>query len=468
MVRRLRVLSVVTLAVAALVRPTQAGEFVSGSGKASAQVIRVGPSVGGLSAAPTLGVALADYTGSVGRGEAQAVNWAALEISLPPEVVNAVPPLRVVSTDEQASLGKSVSLAGVVVQQAWATAAPQGNSAVSVAGLSLPGLLDAAAGRAEAHSGVVEGPARESRAIVEVPALDLAGGLVRLGGLRWEAAQRTGAGGGIQFAGGTFVVGGFHLAGVELLPGELTTALTGTVAGLLDTALAPTGLRIDMPREIVADGVVRITPLTVHYEATEATKSLLAPVLGVVDPLRQSLTIAVTDALASLGGNESLSIDPGAIALASDILVGVLSGSSTFDLEIGGAMAVTEGQSFPGFDLLGAGFGELGGFDTGPAAVASDAGLAGEAGLPAASPVEVAGVTVEQETREGERATEAGSPLAPVADALRRSLASALWAAAIAGLVAVRLASSPSGPLPGTTPATGRRAHACPRRQPIT
>ena len=45
-------------------------EFVPGSGRAKATIVRVGPSASQLSLAPSVGVALTDYTNTVGRGEA--------------------------------------------------------------------------------------------------------------------------------------------------------------------------------------------------------------------------------------------------------------------------------------------------------------------------------------------------------------------------------------------------------------
>ncbi|MGH2759752.1 MAG: hypothetical protein ACRDKJ_09325, partial [Actinomycetota bacterium] len=72
--------------------------FIPGSGKAEARIINVGPKAAKLSLAPTLGVTLADYLNTLGRGEALIFDWVALEDSIPVEVRTGLPPLRAEST----------------------------------------------------------------------------------------------------------------------------------------------------------------------------------------------------------------------------------------------------------------------------------------------------------------------------------------------------------------------------------
>lgn len=438
--------------------------FENGSGKASAQVLRVGPSVASLPAAPTVARALADHSGTVGRGEAQAVDWSALELYLNPDLVAATPPLRVTSTDEGSELGRTATAAAAVVQEASATDAPLGRSVVTVASLSVPGLVEVGGGRAEASSGVVAGPAREARGVVEIPAVRLAGGLVTLTGLRWEAVQRTGPDGSVQLARGTFTAGDLQVGGVPVLSGEATTALLRTVLGVLDTALGPTGLDIRFPEEeVVEGGAVRITPLAIHYEASEATRGLLSPVLDLLDPVRQAVTPTLNDLLKSLGDRESLPIDPQALGLALDVLFGTLAGSASFDVELGGAAAFTEGEVFDDFDLFGNGF--VAGAPAPDPVPPPPAGDAAPAALPATDTPRVAGEQVKAPgppTRPAERAS---GPFEDAARGLRRSLASAAWAVALGFLLwalAARAGRGGGGSLP--VPVAARRH----RPPPIT
>src|SRR3989442_6953050 len=103
--------------VLALIGLTSAGargdnsSFVAGSGNSYAQVRRIGPTAARLSLAPTLGLSLSDYSGTVGRGQATDADLAAIGVAQPC-TADQIPTLRVVSTDKDADKGKSQFFAG--------------------------------------------------------------------------------------------------------------------------------------------------------------------------------------------------------------------------------------------------------------------------------------------------------------------------------------------------------------------
>src|SRR5881392_370365 len=109
MTRRLGAIAVLGAALAALVSGSAQGDtgsFVAGSGNAYAQFVRVGPTAARLSLAPTLGLSLADYAGTVGRGEATDADLAAIGVAQPC-LAAEIPSLRVTSTDKDASKGQT-------------------------------------------------------------------------------------------------------------------------------------------------------------------------------------------------------------------------------------------------------------------------------------------------------------------------------------------------------------------------
>ena len=87
-------------------------EFIKGSGRAEGRLIRVGPSAGRLSLAPVVGLTLADYLNTLGRGESRIADFAALDDSIPKELKDAIQPVRVESTDEKSEEGTVVNTPG--------------------------------------------------------------------------------------------------------------------------------------------------------------------------------------------------------------------------------------------------------------------------------------------------------------------------------------------------------------------
>jgi hypothetical protein len=228
--------------------------FVSGSGNAYAQVYRAGPTAARLSLAPVIGLSLADYVSTVGRGETKAADWAGIGVS-ERRLPDNTPSLRVESTDENSEKGQTVIVAGgkdesgngggAIELFARATDAPLGESHVRLAGMSVPGLIEFSNGEAHTSVGVAEGKLRISRSDVSIAEV-LFADTVKLLGLRWEAVQQTGSGNEKKLS-GKFTIQGATIAGTPLpIPEE--GASLGQVLGPINQALAPTGFAIQPPR----------------------------------------------------------------------------------------------------------------------------------------------------------------------------------------------------------------------------
>lgn len=315
-------------------------EFVVGSGRADAAVVRVGPSAGKLAIAPTVGLALADFLGTLGRGEARMADLGALDVALPPEIKNLIPIVTARSTDEvpeQASTfggtpaGTPVTV-GAIEQKAKASKAPSGESTVSVGTVSIPNLIEVAGGQARSSARVVDNKTREARGVSHIASISLGGGIVTLRGLTWEAVQRTGEGETLEAS--------FRIEGATIAGRNLTIPAGGeelrTVFEPINRALAPTGLVLDAPRVVTDNGVARITPLGVRIVNSPLGQALVAPVIGAAQPIREPVTAALIQNCP----------DCGIAILLADVVLGVVSGGGRLDLELGGASGTTEGESF--------------------------------------------------------------------------------------------------------------------------
>jgi hypothetical protein len=356
--------------VLALIGLTSAGargdnsSFVAGSGNAYAQVLRIGPTAARLSLAPTLGLSLSDYAGTVGRGQATDADLAAIGVAQPCTAAQ-IPSLRVVSTDKDAEKGKTQffagsSAAGAGELFARATAAPFGESHFRLGSFSIPGVMTVGEGFAATSVGVIRNGVRQATAAVELSSF--AFGPVKLSGLRWDAVQQTSDKG--RKVSATFTVQGASAGGVPLnLPaggGDLESIL-----GPLDAALAPTGFAIRPPANDSVAGVASVTPLAIEIRNSALGRQFLAPVLGAVQPIREPLANQLIPLLKqphdmTASSDPSCNASPSApdlsvAVLLADLSLGIFAGSADFHLELGGVTSFTEGTRFsnPFLNTLG-------------------------------------------------------------------------------------------------------------------
>ena len=164
-----------------------------------------------------------------------------------------------------------------------------------------------------------------------------------LRGLRWTAEQRTGAGGLVLGADGTFgldtmVVGGLPLP--TATPLELAAAF-----GAANEVIAPFGLRLEPPRvtKTTGDREVRVTPLKLVLGDGTAAKPLLGPLMSEAQPVREALL----EAMKGFGyGGCNLGAAGGLTFTFVDVVAAALGGNGGIDLELGGVLATTEGIDY--------------------------------------------------------------------------------------------------------------------------
>lgn len=309
--------------------------FESGSGRAEAKYVRVGPSRGALPLTPQLGLVLADHLGNRGRGDVRTLDLGILAEFLPPELTGAFPTLKVESTEDGAEDGRTVSAgtpseapagAGAFELRARAGDEPFGQSSFHAAPVDLGGVV-VQDGQAHTFSGVVDGVAREAVGQVRIGRLSLGGGAVALEGLEWRAVHRTGADATEE---ATFAVGAVVVQGERFVLPEGSDQPLRDVLAAAEPVLRPLGVHVQLPEPRIEGDIVEISPLRISVAESGAAR-VVAPVLDAVQPARDAVVDAVR------GATE----EADAALLVADVALGVVAGGSSLDIELGGASART-------------------------------------------------------------------------------------------------------------------------------
>jgi hypothetical protein len=349
-------------------------DFISGSGNAYAQIYRVGPTAARLSLAPVIGLSLADFQNTEGRGEATVADWAAIGVSTR-ELPDNTPTLRVVSTDKDADKGVtkfgteacadparcqlpsapsgafdgSGNGGGLMELFARATKAPLGESHIHLQSLNVSGIITLSGGEATTTAGVFDRPGgklRISKATVTINGLDL-GPVVKMTGLHWEAIQTTDANDKRSLK-GTFTMQGASIAGVPI-PIAADQSNLKAVFDAINTALAPIGFSVTAPIFDKEGGVADMGPLQFQIINSPLGRQYLAPIL--TQFREQDATKMLIDQYISLSkqlydGSDQQIPDLTVGVLAADLTLGILSGASQLHIELGGANSYSEGELF--------------------------------------------------------------------------------------------------------------------------
>jgi hypothetical protein len=361
-------------------------DFVSGSGRARANLFEILPRTGGLTIPINFGKALVTYQG---------LSAAATSGGLKPPQQNSAddggcgggfqppggggggkppfePPKRpgsgngpqtsfpwvstvsVTTGEKDAAKGRHVDqghfpdnspISGAMERQdATVTDDPSGTASTTHIRVGFGPVVEVTNGHTEATAGVVEHKARLAHALTTMDRLSLLGGMIVLNDVRWEATQRTGDG---ERADGTFTVGSALLNGQPLpAPPTAPPALPGAPGGnapqlpdplaALNTALAPTGIGLVAPHFELAGAVAQVTPMSLHFSDSALGRQVLGPIVGDLQPLRDPI----------VGGLLAASCDFGTAVTVADVAAGVLTGSGGISFDFGGVTATTEGEHY--------------------------------------------------------------------------------------------------------------------------
>ena len=337
-------------------RPGQDAEpFQAGTGSAIALGYRVNPSFGQLSFGITAGESVAGHQNTAAQAQSKAVNLGVIGVTLAAEGCNGAEPslaaekqpqpLIVSSEDEGAAEGKHTDEAGAITMDARADKTPFAEAITTIAPLGDAAVAQISGGRTTATSGVVADGVREARAITEIGELRLLDGLVVIGDMRWEAAQRSGSET-VDTAG--FSLGSLKVAGQSFpIPGDAMDQVA-----LLNEALNSVGLTVSAPQVRQEEGIVFVDPLKIGVVPSELRDGLLlGPILTALQPVREE----VVKTIFRLGCDGDLSglytFPSSTIVTLLDLAVGSVSGAGSLLLELGGVQATT--AEIDGFDGLG-------------------------------------------------------------------------------------------------------------------
>ena len=361
-------------------------EFVSGSGRARASLFEILPRTGGLTIPISFGKALVTYQGLSATATSGGLKPPSQNSAgdggcgggfQPPGGGNGGPPpgapappkppgsgkgpstsfpwvstLSVSTGDKDADKGRHIDqghspdgspISGEMErQEVAATADPSARAATTHSRLAFGPVAEVVHGQTEATTGVVEHKARQAHAVTSIDRLNLLGGMVVLGDLRWEATQRTGEG---ERADGTFTIGSVLLQGKPLPappappigPGSNGPALPDPLAAL-NTALAPTGISLVAPHFETVNGIASVTPMSLQFADSALGRQVLGPIVGDLQPLRDPI----------VGGLLAASCDFGTAVTVADVAQSVLTGSGGISFDFGGVTATTEGEPTQG------------------------------------------------------------------------------------------------------------------------
>lgn len=248
-------------------------------------------------------------------------------------------PLTASSADGADEKTTSGNLGGVGTQSVRVSPSPQFATAITkpISQSLLGGLvqIDGTATSTVRYDG------QQQRADSSVSAnLGLAGGLVRIEGMKWVASQHTGRGAteAATFSFGTVIIG--RAAPITLPSGAPADA----VVGAINTAVSPFGLRLSLPVDAsdAATATTAIGPLQIHVAGSKLDSALVTPAaeqLAQLEAIVSGHTTNGTDCsdYKNLFGNLA---NPG--VTFANIGVGILQGAGSLDLGLGGAVVSTQ------------------------------------------------------------------------------------------------------------------------------
>lgn len=323
--------------------PAAAESQVPGNASAIAELIKLNPAIGNLSLAIRMGTSLAGHQNNAANSEVRSIDLGFIGKLLSDEGCDGSAPVippgtfpdatLASSSDPEAADGITGGIDGVIETLARADASASSTARADLAPLGIPGIASITGGHSRA---VTSSDGHVASAVTEIGRLELAGGLVAIEGLRWEATHRLLP---ERSSTSSFEIGSLRIAGmvIPLPAGDLVDELTKVLEPVLD----PLGIKLTMPRVIELEDGIDITPVSVGLVPGEVRDSLLAPIFGGTrDPYTQ-----LTEFLISLDCTNATYVT------VLDLVLGAVSGGGFTTLDLGGV--TTRASEFEMTSFLG-------------------------------------------------------------------------------------------------------------------
>ena len=342
---------------AALTSPHNEG-FRPGLGAARAQGLRVGPTRSGFNFTAGFSVSMAEYENAIARADSRFLDSGALvggvieaaddedagsDEEQPSETFDNV---RTDTRQDGAAEGIEQPVGGAVVglpfvldvgtQFVRATEDPFGEAITYNGRLGVEDAILLQGGYTRGAAGIVADGVREARGEAVFDMVAIAGTVV-LEDLRFEAVHRSGAEDHVRagYTVGTIVVDGerFEAPASEEAGEGVTTAFDEANAALREFGISLVAPQVEVRERT---GEILVSPLGIRYEASEATRSVMRPLLQETGGPREALSEAL------LEQSDAFAL----VLLFADVLTGPFGGAGAIVVEIGGARALTDAPEF--------------------------------------------------------------------------------------------------------------------------
>jgi hypothetical protein len=332
--------------------PFDPSNFSNGEASASADTVTLNIKQGNANIGFTFGRSMATYADITGSSEARALDLGVFPVLFGVEqcdgsapVLNPAtfPPLTRANSSEAGSdasrraeafmPGMGTDPAGPSAGFQDATAAPGPSSRAITDSADADLFLVALSGGHTEVTTTLEDQVREAHAVVTADQLKVFGGLFTFDHPRWEAVARSGR---VTTSEGRFTFTGATVLGLPRSPEDAMADLAEFKKGL-EQLLSPLGVELQLPTIEVADGRVRVTPMSFKIVDPPWGAEVIAPFLANLQPLRESL---VQQALDEDCKNETS-------ILLLDVILGVVAGSGSVEIMAGGVEARTDDTVFP-------------------------------------------------------------------------------------------------------------------------
>lgn len=333
------------------IAPYDPDNFHNGEAMASGQTFRFNISQGNADVGYSYGAVLALYRDRTGKADSRALDLGVIptlfgveQCDGSPPILNPAtfPPLTLADSNEP---GSDVPKPAEAFMPNWgqgkhgpkvgtqiATATPQPSSLAQTESETADlFFLALKGGRSEATTSLKD-HVREARAVVTAKELRIMNDIFVFKEPRWEAIARSGR---VTEVTGSFTFRKAYVLGNPRSQAEAMRDLAGFKAGLEDL-LQPLGAKLELPKVIIDDNRVEVTPMSFKLVDPPFGKDVVKPFLNSIAPIMKDFR---DKELERDCRNETN-------LMTADLLLGILSGSGTIEIHTGGVDVWTDDTDF--------------------------------------------------------------------------------------------------------------------------
>ncbi len=313
-----------------------------GFGQAQAVLVMIDPRSAELSFGVRFGPTVTDHRNQVARAVAQSTDYGLIGSALTGEGCTGRPAsvsreqlpqrLRADSRNPGEDQERTVQ-EGPITQSVLARSTPFAQATSRLAELEIPGALRVAGASNRTTSGADDAGLPTATGDVDIAELSLAGGVVMLRGLHWEAVFGHG-----EEPHGAFTIGSASIGGTPIPTQDASAAVAA-----VNAVLSQLGLVLTPPRSHVEQGTLFVDPIRLGITPNPTRDQVAGTTLAAIQPVREQLFAALLQA----------NCDSAALITVLDILLGSFTGGGSLTVNIGGTQAqLTRAEGFGGLGAI--------------------------------------------------------------------------------------------------------------------